>query len=173
MKIFIGCSSKNEIDKKYLDLTEKVCEDLSQNNDLVFGADSNGMMGICYDVFKKHKKQITAIVNKKYEYCLNTIDCDKTVVVNDTFDRTQMIYNESDILLILPGGIGTFAELLSILENLRNSNDSKKLIIFNYENYYDNLLGMLNIGVNQKFINKDDLKYINIISSLEELREYI
>ncbi len=169
MRIFIGCSSKNNIDKKYFKLTSDICTKISKNNDLVFGADTNGMMGVCYKIFKENNRKIIAIVNEHYKQCLENIFCDKKLVTVDTFDRTQKIYNESDLFLILPGGIGSLGELLSILENRRNMDDGKKIIIYNFENYYDELLEMLNKAKDLNFVDTKDLDYIKIINKLTDL----
>ena len=170
MKIFIGCSSKNELDKKYFEITKEVCSFLSRNHDLVFGADTNGMMGICYHTFRNNKRKINGIVNECYQDCLKEIDCDYGMIVKDTFDRTQKIYYESDMFLILPGGIGTFGEIFGILENLRCEKDGKKLIVYNYDHYYDEVEKLLNKGLEEKFIRKKDLDYIKFVDNIYDLK---
>ncbi len=51
MKIAVCCSSSNDIDKKYMQSSEILLEQVfKKDNDLVFGAMNNGIMGIAYRI---------------------------------------------------------------------------------------------------------------------------
>ena len=50
MKVFIGCSSRENIPDKYFNDCEKLLDELFKlNNDLVFGAYNKGLMALSYD----------------------------------------------------------------------------------------------------------------------------
>ena len=64
MKLFIGCSSSNDISKRYLNDCEEYLEELFKlDNDLVFGAYNKGLMAIAY---KLAKKSATSYASKLY-----------------------------------------------------------------------------------------------------------
>ena len=71
MKIFIGCSSSNDIDKKYLEENKKLLDIILKDNDLVFGSCNNGIMGLAYSIAIKNEKEIiesiACIIKSKYE----------------------------------------------------------------------------------------------------------
>ena len=46
MKIFISCSSSNEISEEYKIVSKYLIEEISKDNDLVFGCSNNGLMGL-------------------------------------------------------------------------------------------------------------------------------
>ncbi len=130
MNLFIGSSSSEDIDDEYLTLAYDAASLASKYADtLVFGTYSKSMMGECYNVFKD--KNIIAVSLNEYAGDFKNMPYLNINIVDSTFDRLKFIYKNSDIFLILPGGLGTYSELFGILEELRNNNDSKKLILYN------------------------------------------
>ena len=171
MKIFIGCSSSNKIDKRYNKLAYEVASSIaSKNHDLVYGGASYSMMGECYKAFSEQNRNIIAIMAEKYKEDLVNLTLSNNFLVKTSLERIERIYNESDAFVILPGGIGTIEELFSILEENR-TNTWKKIIIYNYEGFYDFIIKWLNLNVNSGFIYEEDIEKIKIVDSIEELTE--
>ena len=173
MKIFIGCSAKEEISSKFKEEAIKICDAIAQDNTLVFGVDSHGIMGICYHTFKKHNSKVIGITNTTYQDEFKIIPCDTSIVVDSTLERTKLIIEHSEIFLFLPGGIGTFAELFNTLEEVRTYKLNKKIIIYNQDNYYEPVLTMINQGIKEQFIKESDLNYITIINNINDLQDII
>lgn len=171
MKVFIGCSSSEEIAKKYYDLAYDVASAIAkEGNSLVYGGTSYSMMGECYKAFADNKKQIDGMIAKKYVKDLINTKKSKAYIVDTTLERIARIYTLAEIFIILPGGLGTLEELFSILEENR-TNKWKPIIIYNYEGYYDFIINWLNININTGFINENDLAKIKIVDSIEKLLE--
>ena len=81
--------------------------------------------------------------------------------------------NESDFIVVLPGGVGTLDEMLDIiaLNNLKITN--KKIIVLNINNYWKPLKILLsNIQKNQ-FIDGFKRCHINFIDSLDKTINFI
>lgn len=173
MNVFIGCSSKEDIDNSYFIKSKYIINYLSDNNDLVYGGFNEGLMGLSYDIFKKKNRCITGIVNDIYKEDLDKIDCNNKIVTNSTLDRTKKIIEMSDVFIFLPGGVGTYMELFSVLEEIRNYNFDKKIIICNINNYYSGVLSMLEDSVKNRFTSIDIFKYINVINKEEEIKNLI
>lgn len=170
-KIGIMSSSRVEIDKKYLDLMDDISKVLAKKFDLNFGSSSNSMMGICYRNFKKENKTINAYTNYKYIDELEKLDGVNKILVNDTFDLKKELFNDSDIVLFMPGGIGTLSEFLSFLEEKRSNDKIKKLILFNYENYYGELIEIFKKMIDLNFADKNFLELFDVVTSKEELKK--
>ena len=64
-------------------------------------------------------------------------------------------------------------ELFSVLEEIRNYNFDKKIIICNINNYYSEVLSMLEDSVKNRFTSIDIFKYINVINKEEEIKNLI
>ena len=170
INIFIAGSSYDTIDSKYLSVAKEVSKLIAKDNTLVNGGipsgiPNNSMMGIYLKSFSNHKY----LTVTKYANNLTLEEQEKTKIYKQTMDRTKEIYNISDILLFLPGGLGTLAELFGMIEEKRTNNDNKKIIIYNYNNYYDNILNHLTKISNEKFTNKDDYQNFIIVNNTNDL----
>ena len=173
MKIFVGCSSRDDIPKKYYDDCYKLLYRLfSGDYDLVFGACNKGLMGLSYnaalsngcdilgiypDVYKDEAKELEGVMKQ----------------VNTVNDRTDMVIRESDILLFLPGGIGTVYELFTAIESKRANEHNKPIIIYNVDGFYDELFLMLNKMSDEKFMMYNDFKNFYVFDNLDYVLEYI
>ena len=174
MKVFIGCSAEVSIDKKYIDLAYHVSRMFyNRKYDLIYGAASFSMMGKCYDVFAddlfNSANNIYAYTVKKYEDDIENLDKAKCFIEEDCFTRTGNMYKLADIILILPGGLGSLAEFAICLEQLRTFEDNKKIILFNQDGYYDKLLEWYNAGVEKKFIKPTMTEYFTVVNNIESL----
>ena len=101
------------------------------------------------------------------------MDYDRETVTPTTFERCKELYLSSELIVILPGGLGTLSEIFGMIEEKRTREDKKDIIIFNYEGYYDNILNQIKKEQEEGFIGDDLSKLIIIINSLDELKEYL
>lgn len=166
MNILICASSREEINKEYLLEAEKVGKELAKLNlQLIFGAASTGMMG-------KIEKQFTSISSytvKKYIEDLKNIPSSKEYILDTTMDRTKEMYNQADVILLLPGGTGTLAELFSILEENRSIDSPKPFIIYNYNGYFDKVLELINNCISNNFNSPEIYNNFEILNNLDEI----
>ena len=174
MKVFIASAANRDIDDKYLKLASETSEVFAQNNfDLLFGAGWYSMMGECYKVFKKYNRKIFAYTVAKWEKDFKKIPKAKCVKTSDTLLRFRKLYFASDIVVILPGGIGTLAEFASAVEEYRSSGGNKRIILFNYEGYYEGLINWMKDNIETKFFLDDLSDCYDIITSIEELKNVV
>jgi len=151
MKVFIGCSSNVTIDEKYTKLAYDIASAIAKkDHSLVYGGASYSMMGECYKAFADNNKDIIAIMPEKYKEDLVNLKLSNNFVVKTSLERMAQIYEEADAFLIIPGGLGTLGELLNILEENR-TNVWKKIIIYNFEGFFDFIINWLNMNVNSGF----------------------
>lgn len=174
MRVFIGCSSYNSINIKYKELAQNVSELLARRGDkLVFGGTDAGMMNKCFQTFRYYGCKVKAVSDVKYIDDLKEMDYDRETVTPTTFERCKELYLSSELIVILPGGLGTLSEIFGMIEEKRTREDKKDIIIFNYEGYYDNILNQIKKEQDEGFIGDDLSKLIIIINSLDELKEYL
>lgn len=173
MKVFICCGASDEVDKKYGIMASSVSTSLARMGyKLLYGGADTGMMGKCYMTFKYEGQKVKAITDLKYAHMLENLEVDASEVKKNTFDRTSALYQEADVVLILPGGIGTLAELFSILEETRTRNNDKQIVLYNFDNYYLGVLSILREMHEKKFIKKEVIKLINVINEEKTLIKY-
>lgn len=173
MKIFIGCSSSDEISIEYKVVTKYFAKELSKDNDLVFGCEDRGLMGICYREFLNSNRKIIGICYEMYKEDLDGLKLNKVHMVKTLEESTKMLENESDLIIFLPGAFGTLSEFMYVLESKRTKLHNKDIIIFNINGFYDELISMFN-----KMNNKVSNKYVfndlcMVFNSVDEIKDYI
>ena len=171
MNVLICSSAKENIDPYYLSIASSISSYLARNDcDLVYGAGDSSMMGICYREFKKYDRNIMAFSNQKYIDSLNNLDCSK-LICSDTFDLKKNMFEVSNIVVILPGGLGTISELISFIEEKRSNDITKPIIIYNEGHFFDKLFMYLDELINEKFIDSDIKNLYTIANNKEEFEE--
>ena len=170
MNIFIGCGSEI-VDEKFNNNSLELIDEIAKitNINLVFGAYHNALMGDCYDIFKNNNRKITGVTLDIYKEQLNDLNCDKEIITTTTMDRMKEIYKNSDILLFLPGGIGTYTEILSCIEEHRTKQDNKLLIIYNDKFFYTPFFKEMYYLFENKFTSKSIGEYCRIESNKSDI----
>ena len=169
MNLFIACSSSNNIDSKYLEDSYLLLKELLKDNDLVYGAYNNGIMKVAYDLAKSYNRKIVAITTNNYEDELNDIDCEYKQCTDNIYRRSEALIEQSDIIVILPGGIGTITELISSIETMRNSEFNKPILIYNMYGFFDEFLEFMDKIYKLQFSNMKDKLHYQIFDSKDEL----
>ena len=157
MKIAICCSSSDKLDKQYIQSSQKLCEAIfRQKHDLVFGAMNHGIMGIAYRTAKSHGRNVTGIAPELYRDDFKELDCETELLTKNVSDRMQVLIDNSDVLLFLPGGVGTLYELMAALEMKRSKEFNKPLIIYNETGFFNEILQMLVLNPKLAILDETD-----------------
>ncbi len=169
MKIFVGCTSSENIKDDYKDEVRKIGKFLAKDYDLIIGGvNKTGVFGILIEEFKNKNIDLITLPIYEEEYDKN-INC---TYVDTTFDRSKICYNLADKILILPGGTGTICEIFSMLEESRTF-DNKEIIIFNLDNYYTNTLETIVNACKNKYNDMNILDRIKLFNTSEDLINYL
>ncbi len=171
MNVFVGCGSRDVENEKY----NKVATDIgnyivSARHNFVFGGCTNGLMGKIYSVVSKSEKsKIVIAIVKTYEEELQKMRYDTAKVFNTTNERKDAIIELSDIIVIIPGGIGTIDELFMAIESKRNKEHDHPIIIVNPDGFFDKLIEMLEKAYTEGFASPKNKKLYEIVNTVDEL----
>lgn len=171
MNVFIATSSRDAVLEKYGAVCEELITKLAKldNTNLVFGVYSKGLMRKCYDIFKQEGKKVVGIASKDYSEEFEYVPCDEQIIVQSSMQRLEAIYNHSDILLFLPGGIGTYNELFACLEEMKTNSDGKQIILYNTDFFFSPVLEEMYKLYQQGFLERNLGEYILISNQQEEI----
>ena len=175
MNIFVGCSSRDTDNKYYNKIAEDVANFIvNSNHNFVFGGCSLGLMGKIYSIVSKNPtSEIIITMAKAYEDELKNLSYNKAYISNTVNERKNCFIELSDIMLFLPGGIGTIDEILTSIETKRSKQHNVPIIIINTNNYFNSLLEMLNKIYDEGFASSDNRKLYFVANSLDEALDYI
>ena len=174
MKLFIGCSSSDYIEEKYNIECQNLLLDLfKDNNDLIFGASDTGIMGLSYRIAKNNNRKVIGICPEVYKEDFKKLKCDKEIITKTVGERTNDLIEQSDILIFLPGGVGTIYELLSAIESKRSHEYNKPIIIYNMYHYFDELLITLEKTYHENFTSLKVKENYVVFNNKKDILEYI
>lgn len=170
MNVFIGCSSRDNLDNIYKDSAIEMAEYLSNKSyNLVCGG-IDGIMKVVGDVFIKNKMNSMIMTVEKYQ---NIIASDNVYNHNTVRDRKYSLINNSDLIIFLPGGLGTFDEIFTAIESKRAGEHRLPIIILNINNYYEGIIKQLDRMYQDNFASESDNRYYYIANNIEDCIKYI
>lgn len=169
MRIFVGEGSRYPSEKCYECAAEAIGEFIvSKGCEFVFGGCNSGLMGLTYrKVVENPDCKITAIVDKAYERDLVQLDFHTGHVTESLCQRKDYILRLSDVMVFLPGGIGTIDELMSALETKRTGEYKGQIVIVNINGFYDGLIRQISFARWQGLSNDID-QYCRIFPNMRE-----
>ena len=149
---------------------------IGENNfDLVYGGGAIGLMGIVADEAKKHGSFVLGVLpesmNKK-EVRVKNVESE-LLIVKDMHERKRTMYQRGDFFVALPGGIGTFEELMEIFTWKQLGYHKKGIVLLNTENYYSSLIQQFERAVSDGFLKEEVLSSICVAQKPEDVLSYI
>lgn len=97
----------------------------------------------------------------------------EAIITKDMHERKELMSKMADAFIALPGGTGTFEELLEIITWKQLGICLKPIIILNTNHYYDSLLNQLHKSVDEDFMDSRYLKLWNVAETPEEAIELV
>ena len=173
--VCVYCASSNHINDVY-NKDAKVLGTLlgKQGIRVVNGGGNMGLMRIVSDAVLSSGGTVSGIIphfmveNEWYHPELTELIRTETM-----HERKKKMTDMADAIIALPGGYGTFEELLEVITWKQLGLYQKPVIILNTNNYYAPLLDMFRHAVDEKFMNEDHLKLWHIAQTPEEVMDMI
>lgn len=177
MRICVYGSASTNIDKKYVEETEKMGKILAdRDHNLVFGGGGNGLMGAAARGFRKGGAHIVGVIPRFFvrEEVEEICDiCDELVTPETMRERKLIMEDMADAFIVTPGGIGTLEEFFEILTLKQLCRHNKPIALYDQFGYYTETEALIKASIEKMFI-KDKCKELYFISdNLDEIIEYI
>lgn len=126
---------------------------------LVYGGGNIGLMGVvAQSVLQAGGEVIGVIPRALMDKELGLRECTELHVVGSMHERKQLMADMSDGFVALPGGIGTFEELLETLTWQQLAFHDKPVGVLNVEGFYDHLITFLRHASASRFLRAEHLE---------------
>ena len=170
MKICVFCSANWQIDQKYFALTEELGRWAArEGHTIVFGGVNQGLMECVGKAAKENGGRTIGIVPTIVEKTGRTSDYVEIEIPCDNLsDRKQLMMDQSDVFIALPGGIGTIDEIFTVASSATIGYHHKKVILYNMKGFWDLLVALLNDLQSKDMIRGDWQDYIKTAESIED-----
>lgn len=172
-KICVFCGSSAGRDKSYLEMAEEMADLLvEQDYGLVYGGASIGVMGAMADKVLKEKGEVWGVMPQSLvDWEVAHEGLTKFEIVDSMHARKEIMYNWSDAFIALPGGFGTLDELCEILTWAQLRYHEKPCFLFNFNGFFDHLVGHFQHINKEGFLSDEHLNLITVVNSMDELSD--
>lgn len=163
--VFLG--SSDEAPKAHVTLTQDLAHELVKAKvRLVYGGQFDGLMGVLANEMLLKGGDILGIVPKTlWHPKADCINCVQTISLSE---RKDLMVQESDGFIVLPGGIGTMDEVMHILTLKYIKMLDKPLVFVDPDGYWASFYTMLNDMLNLKYTAAENLKLYTVVKTPQE-----
>lgn len=166
MKICIYAAASDQIESKYIRAVENLGEQLAkEGHSLIYGGGATGLMGAAARGFRRGGGEVIGVIPTfMFDIEPTFHDCTQIIETEDMADRKEIMENECDEFIIVPGGAGTLDEFFQVV-TLRDLNrHCKPIVLYNIDGYFTKLVEFMHEAVKKGFINEKVItEYVKVV----------
>lgn len=168
--ICVYCASSTQVSPAYFAAAEELGRILAARHIRVInGAGRIGLMRALSDaVLAAGGEAVGIIPSFMIEQGWQHPSLTKLIEVGSMHERKQLMADQSDAIIALPGGCGTLEELLEIITWKQLGLYLKPIVLLNTNHYFDPLLQMLDRAIDEHFMRKEHGDIWKVAYSAEE-----
>jgi len=146
-----------------------------RHHTLVYGGGNNGLMGAMAGQMQStgggRIVGVIPIALKDSGYALESAD--EMIVTDGMRDRKAVMEERAEAFIALPGGFGTFEELLEVITLKQLRYHSKPIVILDGGGYYDPLLEQFERMFEQRFAKRKFAQLYHVSTAPAEALDYL
>ena len=175
MKICVFCSANQQIDHDFFALTRELGRWMAQEgHTLVYGGVNCGLMECVAKAVHEAGGRTIGIIPQVMEKNGRISEyVDVEILCDNLSDRKQLMQDQGDVFIALPGGIGTLDEIFSIAASATIGYHQKRVILYNMKGFWDGLVRMLDDLHTRGVTRKQWRTYIDVADSLDDVRQLL
>lgn len=175
MRIAIFCSANADIDPDYFRMTEELGRWIGENgHTVVFGGCNMGLMECVAKAARMAGGKTIGVVPAIIEQGGRKSDnVDVTIACDNLSDRKDLMLEHSDVVVALPGGIGTLDEVFTVAASATIGYHHKRVILYNMKGFWDSLIALMDDMQHRGMIRGDWHRVISTANSIEEMERLI
>ncbi|MBO5026738.1 MAG: TIGR00730 family Rossman fold protein [Bacteroidaceae bacterium] len=174
-KIGVFCSSSEKMESVYYEQAERLGRWMGEHGKtLVYGGARCGLMETVAGSVKQSGGRVFGVVPRKVmQNNMMSEHIDIVFHTDDLRDRKQWLVDESDIMVALPGSVGTLDEAFSAMAENTFGMHSKKVIFWNINGFWDDLFLMIDNLEKKGVVNKPFSDMMLRADTLQQVIDYI
>ena len=171
MNIAVYCSANDNIDPDFFKETEKLGRWMGENgHTVVYGGCNIGLMECIGRSVHDAGGRVIGVIPQIIEQGGKKSDCiDIEFPCDNLSDRKEIMMNQSEVFIALPGGLGTLDEIFTVAASSTIGYHHKKTILYNIKGFWNPLIAVLDDLQSKGFIRGDYRNYIQVADNLETL----
>ena len=168
--IAVYAASSTQIDERFFEAARQLGRGLAEHGlRLINGAGNMGLMQASADACLAAGGEVTGVIPTfMIEQGWHHTGLTQLIETPDMHTRKQTMADMSDGCVALPGGCGTFEELLEVITWKQLGLYLNPIVILNVDGYYDPLIEMLRRAADCNFMRKAHLDIWTVASTPDE-----
>ena len=152
--IALYCGSRSGNKPIYQEKAIALAQGLAkQGFGLVYGGASIGLMGQVADAMISHGGEAVGVIPEfMLDYEIAHHQLTELHVVQTMHERKALMAERASAFIALPGGLGTFEEILEVATWGQLNQHQKPMMIYNVNGFYDALIAQLDHAVEEGFL---------------------
>ncbi|MCF7792970.1 MAG: TIGR00730 family Rossman fold protein [Candidatus Cloacimonetes bacterium] len=152
-KICVFCGSSPGADPEFSEVAKELGKEIAYRNlELIYGASDLGLMGVLAESAIQNGAKVIGVMPRIFDGKVEHPDLAELHIVEGMHQRKSLMYDMGDAFMALPGGMGTFEEILEVVTWAQIGYHQKPCGLLNINGFFDQLLEFLNNSVKQRFI---------------------
>ncbi|GBQ86099.1 LOG family protein [Asaia krungthepensis] len=140
-----------------------------RNIHLVYGGGAVGLMGVVADAALRKGGEVTGIIPTfLHDREVMNDKVTDLIVTESMHERKRLMFAKADAFLILPGGLGTFDELMEIMTWRQLSLHDKPIVIVNIANWAVHVVAALEAAIEQGLADPSARGLYQVVQSVPE-----
>lgn len=170
-KIGVFLSSKSDLPESYVQAAREVGALIGRTGrTLVYGGARKGLMEVLAQSVKANGGRVYGMVpDIIVDRGLVSDTLDVTFRCVDLSDRKAMMNRESEVLVALPGGIGTLDEVFTVMANAVIGISRQPIVFYNVDGCWDAVLAALTNLFEQGLVSGEPADYYSVATNIAEL----
>ncbi|NJK79483.1 MAG: TIGR00730 family Rossman fold protein [Chloroflexaceae bacterium] len=137
---------------------------------LVYGGGSVGLMGVVARAVLEGGGAVVGVIPQALQEAeVGLEDATELIVPQTLRERKAIMDARSQAFVALPGGYGTFEELLETITLRQLGYHDKPIIVLNINGYYDPLIALFNHAIEQGFIRTEHADLYQVVATVDEI----
>lgn len=168
-RVLVFCSSSDSVSEIFDAAARRLGELIAREGcELVFGGTDAGLMGILARSAAEGGARVTGVIPEKMHKNGQTFKgCSEVRVSRDLHERKSLMHQISDILICLPGGLGSLDELAESLALRQLRCHDKPLVLVNTAGYFDLLLAFFEKMRTEGFSREESRCYFQLAADAD------
>lgn len=171
LSVAVYCSSSNKVRESYMQSAETLGRLLAEQHiRLIYGDGGIGLMAaVARGALSAGGEVVGVIPQFMVDNGWNNPQSTRTIITETMHQRKSTICELADAMVALPGGIGTFEELLECFTWKQLGLHNKPIVILNTDGYYDRLLSCFDLMVQEQMLHPDNQRMCAVVSQPNEV----
>ena len=169
--VCVYCGASNGATGTFLKIANDVGRALGQRRiRLVYGGGGIGLMGAVADSALAAGGEVIGIIPEYLKQAeLGHRGLTELKIVDSMHTRKRMMFDLSEALIVLPGGMGTLDETFEIITWRQLGMHDKPIILVNHEDYWDPFLDLIDHVVDNGFARPASRQLFSVVSGVGRL----